>query len=160
MNACPKYAANRLELRITATPGFLCVARHAVQGSARLAGMCEDEADSLTLALEEALTNVIQHSYRGPCEKPIIITIQQLEPTAEHPVALQITIRDFGVCVDPTTIQGRDLNHIRPGGLGVHIIHSIMDEIEYLPQAEGGMLLRMIKYAKNKTDIENKTEKN
>ena len=37
------------------------------------------------------------------------------------------------------------LDDVRPGGLGVHIIHSCMDTIEFQHPPEGGTRLRMVK---------------
>ena len=38
------------------------------------------------------------------------------------------------------------MEDVRPGGLGVHIIRSVMDEVEYSCPLDGGMQLRMVKY--------------
>ena len=50
---------------------------------------------------------------------------------------------DRAKCVDLDTIQSRELDDIRPGGLGEHIISQIMDKAEYSPRPEGGMRLVM-----------------
>jgi anti-sigma regulatory factor (Ser/Thr protein kinase) len=47
--------------------------------------------------------------------------------------------------VDPATIRSRDLDDIRPGGLGVHIIHEVMDEVRYERRDSRGMRLTMVK---------------
>jgi sigma-B regulation protein RsbU (phosphoserine phosphatase) len=45
-------------------------------------------------------------------------------------------------------IEPRDLDDVRPGGLGVHFMREIMDEISYLPQeGDYGNILRMVKRA-------------
>jgi anti-sigma regulatory factor (Ser/Thr protein kinase) len=59
---------------------------------------------------------------------------------------LECDVRDFGRQVDPSTIRSRSLDEVRPGGLGVHIIRSVMDEVEYSRAEGGGMRLRMLKY--------------
>ena len=48
--------------------------------------------------------------------------------------------------VDPESIQPRDLDDIRPGGLGVHIIREVMDEVAYEKRQGPGMRLTMIKH--------------
>jgi len=137
---------NLIELKINADPFYLCIVRKAVQRMAELVGMNEQDSDSLILAVDEALTNVIQHGYGGACEQQIIIKLRQITSDKKEPTGLEIIIRDFGQQVDPKTINGRDLDNIRPGGLGIHIIRSVMDKVEYTPQPQGGMQLRMIKY--------------
>lgn len=135
----------QIELTIHANPAYLCVARAAARKAMEISGLSDQDADGVTLALDEALTNVIRHSYGGPCEKPIIIKLSQILNYKEKGSALEIAVRDFGKQVDPKTIRSRDLNEVRPGGLGVHIIQTVMDEVEYSCMSEGGMQLRMLK---------------
>ena len=135
-----------IELKIKADPFYLCVARKAVQRTAELVGMNEQDSDSLILAVDEALNNVIQHGYGGVCDQQIIIKLRQIASDQKEQTGLEVIIRDFGQQVDPKTINGRSLDDVRPGGLGIHIIRSVMDQVEYTPQPQGGMQLRMIKY--------------
>ncbi len=136
----------QVEIRILALPQNLCIARAAMQKSVEVAGLCEQDVDAITLALDEALTNAIQHSYGGACEKPIVVQLSLLTIGSEKKNALEIIVRDYGKQVDPQTIKSRDLEDIRPGGIGVHIIKSVMDKVEYSCPLDGGMQLRMIKY--------------
>lgn len=140
----PSGCVPDIELRIRAHPEFLSVVRCAIRQMAKLAGMNDADTDAVSLALDEALTNVIRHGYGGPCSQQIIIQIarQQIEARA----ALVFVIQDFGKQVDPATIRSRDLDDVRPGGLGVHIIRSVMDEVEYSQAQQGGMRLRLVKY--------------
>jgi serine/threonine-protein kinase RsbW len=48
--------------------------------------------------------------------------------------------------VDPAEICGRDLDDVRPGGLGVHLIRAMMSTADYSRAPGGGMLLVMRKY--------------
>jgi len=135
----------QIELTILANPAYLCIARVAIRKALEISGFDDQDADGVTLALDEALTNVIRHSYGGPCAKPIIIKLSQIPNYRKEAEALEIVVRDFGKHVDPKTIKSRDLNEVRPGGLGVHIIQTVMDEVEYSCVSEGGMQLRMVK---------------
>jgi len=139
-------AKTQIELRICANPEYLGVVRTAVRQVTGVIGMAEDKSEPVILAVVEALTNVIRHSYGGPCEKSIIVKLGKIECCDKNKAALEITIRDFGKRIEPEKIKGRDLNDIKPGGLGVHIIQSVMDEIEFSRADECGMQLRMVKY--------------
>jgi anti-sigma regulatory factor (Ser/Thr protein kinase) len=136
---------SQIELRIPANPNYLCVVRMAVRQTAGIFGFQEDKAESITLAVVEALTNIIRHSYGGPCDKPIVIGLNKICYGEENRSAIEIVIRDFGKQVDAETIKSRDLNELRPGGVGVHIIHSVMDEVEFLHANDCGMQLRLVK---------------
>lgn len=135
-------------LHICANPEYLCVARMAVRQVMQVVGLEEDKDknESVTLAVEEALTNIIRHSYGGPCDKPIIMKLSKIDRCDKNKPALEIVIRDFGKRVEPESIKGADLDEVKPGGLGVHIIRSVMDEIEFSRADDCGMQLRMVKY--------------
>jgi len=134
-----------IELNISAEPENLSVARAVVRQAASITGVRESETESVTLALVEALTNVIRHSYDGPCKKPININFSKIN-CHDNRSALEITVRDHGKQVDPDSIKGRDLEDIKPGGVGVHIIKTVMDHTEYNKAGDCGMQLRMLKY--------------
>ena len=66
----------QIELRMCANPEYLYVARVLIRSVAKVVGLI-DKDDLVTVAVEEALANVIQHSYGGPCEMPIILKINK-----------------------------------------------------------------------------------
>ena len=47
--------------------------------------------------------------------------------------------------MDPAVIKSRNLDEVRPGGLGVHIIKAVMDEVSYEKRNPIGMRLTMTK---------------
>jgi serine/threonine-protein kinase RsbW len=134
-----------MQLSMLAEPDYLSVGRAAVRRVGAGVGLDEEQCESVALAVVEALTNVIRHSYDGPCEKLIIVKLSKVLYSDESS-GLEIVVRDFGRQVAPSVIKGRDLEDVRPGGLGVHIIHSVMDEVEFSPAQDSGMQLRMVKY--------------
>jgi anti-sigma regulatory factor (Ser/Thr protein kinase) len=136
---------SRIELNIASNPESLPEVRTAAERMARQEGFGDADAHRLVLAIDEALANVIKHGYEGRPDQPITITLEKAK-SAEGRVGIAVTVRDQGRQVDPKTIKGRPLDDIRPGGLGVHIIRTVMDEYSYSCPEEGGMMLRMIKY--------------
>lgn len=136
----------QIELQICANPEYLSVVRTAVRQVTQVVGLREDKNESVALAVEEALTNVIRHSYGGPCDKPIIVKLSKVCYGDQNKPALEIVIRDFGRQVDPESIKGRDLGELEAGGFGVHIIRSVMDDVRFSPANDCGMELRMVKY--------------
>jgi len=138
-------ACGEITLNMCANPEYLSVARAAVRAVTNAVGIEKEDAEAMTVAVVEAITNVIKHSYGGPCEKPIVIKLGKIK-CDEKTDALEIVIRDFGKQVDPEKIKSRDLDDVRPGGLGVHIMQSAMDKIEFAHAGDCGMQLRMVKY--------------
>lgn len=129
--------------RICGEPSEVRSVRLHAEAQARAIGFAEEETGQIGLAVDEALANVIDHGYGGPCDKPIDIAIEKVKWDGATTIA--ITVRDFGRQIDPTDIRGRDLDDVRPGGLGVHIMRTVMDEVSYAPAEGGGMQLVMKK---------------
>lgn len=140
------FTDTKIELRMCANPDYLRVARTATHDVAQVIGFEENEIETITLAVVEAITNVIRHSYGGPCDKPIIVKFNKINYPDVKKAGLEVVIRDFGKQVDPENIKGRDLDELRPGGVGVHIMHTAMDEVEFTRGDDCGMQLRMVKY--------------
>ncbi len=112
--------------------------RHEVREFLEATTLDEMQAELIVLALDEACTNIIRYAYDGLCDRPIQINLDS------DPEQLRCTIRDYGKCCDPEKIQSRALDDFRPGGLGVRIMKTAFDEVNYLP-CEKGTELVMVK---------------
>jgi sigma-B regulation protein RsbU (phosphoserine phosphatase) len=84
-------------------------------------GFDEDQRARLVLAVDEAVANVIRHAYAGCCDGRVELSFW-LDADS-----LRIELRDYADPVDPNRIKPRDLSECRPGGLGVNLIDSVMD---------------------------------
>jgi len=131
-----------VKLSIFSTPNHLPVVRAATERLCRTIGFAEPQVTQVVLSVDEALTNVIRHAYGGAQDRPIEIELHALGP-AERGIVVRI--RDHGGGVSPQQIKPRDLDELRPGGLGVHIMTECMDALEYQPAEGGGTMLVMVK---------------
>ena len=99
---------------------------------------CGDEySNAVVLALDEACSNIIRHAYADE-EGDVIVEICRQESS------LVFRVIDFAAPCDKASIKSRDLDDVRPGGLGVHLIATIMDEVMH-EDAKTGNILRMTK---------------
>ena len=67
------------------------------------------------------------------------------QPAEADAALVRIVLDDRAKQVDPATIRSRDLDDIRPGGLGVYLIREIMDDVQFEHRDGGGMRLTMSK---------------
>ena len=149
----------QIRLQLMSNPQYLSGARELVGAVAKRLGFADEACGKIALAVDEALCNVIRHGYGRDTNRPIWVS---LWPMNEHPdgvlaaskpvcgadtlpSALRIVIEDEARQVDPAIIRSRDLEEIRPGGLGVHIIKAVMDEVTYEKREKVGRRLTMIK---------------
>ncbi len=99
------------------------------------------DAERFILAVNEACMNVIQHAYKEDSSGEIVVEVY------DHEVDVEVRITDFAPPVDPAKIRPRDLQAVRPGGLGTHFMQEIMDDVRYLPyDNSAGNCLVMKKY--------------
>ncbi len=136
-----------LRLELISDPTYLCGARELVASVSRRLGFEDMDCSKIALAVDEALCNIIRHGYNRAMDKPIWISLWPI-PGDEHSAGgIRIVIEDEASQVDPSKMKSRELDDIRPGGLGVHIIQEVMDEARYERRAPKGMRLTMVKHA-------------
>jgi len=100
----------------------------------------------LVLAVDEACQNVVRHAYKGRDDGRMVVSVERHSGGNGHAGRLVIEIRDDADPVDVEAVRPRELDDIRPGGLGTHLIREIMDEVDFLPSPdEGGNILRLVK---------------
>lgn len=131
-----------VRLELLSQPKLLAGARALVAAVAQRYGFSEAECGHISLAVDEALCNVINHGYNRDPDGRIWVSIWPLE---EDSGTIRIVIEDLAPQVDPEMIRPRDLDDVRPGGLGVHIIREIMDEVIYERRGDQGMRLTLVK---------------
>ena len=81
---------------------------------------------NIQLAVDEAVTNIIKHAYKGENKNNII----KIELEFKNKIFL-IHLYDNGIKVDKKNIKPRSLDNIKPGGLGSYFINEIMDEVKW-----------------------------
>lgn len=107
----------------------LIAVREFVSEAAREFGFADEEIGKIALAVDEACTNIIKHAYRFDPSKNLIVSVKQANG------AFQVSIQDTGLQFNPAQIHRPDmkeyLSHFRRGGLGVYLMKSLMDKVEY-----------------------------
>lgn len=113
-----------------------------VKSSAQTIGIEATLANKIKLAVEEAVTNIIDYAYPDGVEGTVTIAI---EADAN---AVRFVITDTGAEFDPTSVSNADTTlgiDDRPiGGLGVFLVRNLMDNINY-ERIDGKNVLRLEK---------------
>jgi serine/threonine-protein kinase RsbW len=129
-------------LRVPGTLEYRKLALRAVSEACRIAQHDEWEGTTLEAqalsALGEAFNNVVLHSYAGRPAGDVVVEINW----TRNEIVMQIT--DDGLSFDPTQVELPDLDALPEGGMGLFIIRSFMDEVDY--QAGPPNVLRMVKH--------------
>lgn len=127
-------------IELEADPSKLAWVRQTVREIALRCGAVDDQPDALVLAVDEAFQNIIRHAYRNAGAGRVDFSAW----IDDHD--LWIRLRDYAEPVDLTKIRPRPLDEVRPGGLGTHLIRSVMDDVSYEHAEDGqGNVLTMRK---------------
>lgn len=126
-------------LSVPSDPRYLRMVRDCLSSLLDELGFDARDRTGVVLAVNEAYANVIQHCYQGDTTQRVDLTVWMM------PQMLTIEIRDYGGKMDLACLQPRDLNEVRPGGIGTHLMRAVMDEVTYDVSSDTGTVLRMSK---------------
>lgn len=93
------------------------------------------EKDLIVLGLDEASTNIIRHAYNHEETRLISLSCEVLK------AGVRFRLRDYGVQSDLAKLEGRPLDVVQPGGLGMHLIRKAFDKVDYILKKEGTELV-------------------
>ena len=121
----------QIKFSVPSDPRYLCVVRGAIGNLAGVIGWDESECRAITLAVDEALTNVMRHAYHNRNDGLIELECR------ESGDGLEIILVDSGDAPDRSKICASEMGCSQPGGLGTHIIKQVMDKVSYEESPEG-----------------------
>jgi serine/threonine-protein kinase RsbW len=133
-------ASRRVELRIPGRAEFVAVARIAAAAIASRLDFCYDAIDDIKLAVGEACANAIEHACPEGEGAEIHLSFS-LEKQC-----LVIEVRDSGPGFDPKALEPAGEQAPSERGLGLLLISSIMDKVEWVTPPEGGTTVIMTKH--------------
>jgi serine/threonine-protein kinase RsbW len=140
-------------LAVYSNPRWLSVVRGAVERLTETLGFPAVQCRSITRAVDEALTNIVRHSYGNRLDQPIALYFRSAKRCQQGEIesGLEILLCDRGRAIDLNTLRGRPLEQIRPGGLGLHLIRQTMDTVEFTRKGLTNQL-RLVKYFAQASD--------
>lgn len=140
-----------VSLHIPCRYHFLRMVRQAVADLCARAGMSEMKAATLEMAVDEACSNVMEHSYGGerPVDEDMIrhdLRINLIQHADRIIVEIYDRGRGFAFDQQDTVEPQQYLDNEHQRGLGMFIIRKFVDDISYAASTPQGHCLRMIKH--------------
>lgn len=127
-------------ITIPSDPKYLSVIRSVTVTMGGLCRMTDSVIEDVKLAVDEACANVIKHAYRGDTRQKIVVKFKLRKK------GFEVIIEDSGIKAQPELIAGRNLEEVRPGGLGIHFIKRTFDVFQFDEKKTKGNRLRLIRY--------------
>lgn len=136
--------AGACRLTLTNEVAAIALACALTRSHAAALGFGERELAQIELGVEEAVSNVVRHAFAAAELHCFDLTLQR------HPLGLEILIDDQGLPFDPARIPAYDPARAPQGqlqsALGMHLMRSAFDEVEYRNLGRGGKQTRLLKY--------------
>lgn len=129
-------------MSVQASTEHLAKVRDFVAKYASEFGFKKQDVADIRLAVDEAYTNIIKHSYKNNSQKSVDI---QLGYNGNE---FWISLLDTGESFDPLSYTEPDIRQKikekKRGGVGVYLIRELMDDVEYLNKGPTNEI-RMVK---------------
>ncbi len=126
-------------ITVPSNPKYLSVIRTVAVAMAEIYGMADRAIEDIKLAVDEACSNVIKHAYKGDTGQRIVVKFVLRK-------GFEVVIEDSGEKARPESIEGRRLDEVRPGGLGIHFIKRVFDVFAFDEKKKDGNRLRLIRH--------------
>jgi anti-sigma regulatory factor (Ser/Thr protein kinase) len=108
-------------------------------------GVAEDKVQELVLAVDEACTNSIRHAYRGADDQLLELSLDSRDGWIE------LVLCDVGIPAPYERVRRKSERDIiaealTPGGLGMHLIYNVFDDVEFTPgETEGNTVVMRLR---------------
>ena len=123
------------EIEFSSHAGNLSLVRRFVRQFLVSEGCGESLIELMVLGIDEACTNIIRYAYGNADDQWIRLTLQRTGNL------VRCRLRDYGCRICLEKMNGRELEIVRPGGLGLHLIRQAFDHAAYRPKPKGTELV-------------------
>jgi serine/threonine-protein kinase RsbW len=129
------------ELRFASRIEAVNEAANAVSEFLSRAGVSEDAAFGIDMAVREAITNAVLHGNKLDETKLMEVSLKT------SPGTIEIAVHDQGSGFSPNDIPDptKEENLLKTSGRGIFFMRNFMDEVEWLADPKGGTTVRMVK---------------
>lgn len=131
-----------LSIVFRSSPKLLCDVRAMIRSYLINQGVRDDKVQELVLAVDEACTNAIRHAYGGAPDKFLELSLDSRDGWIE------LVVHDDGLPAPYDRVRRKSeadiiAEALTPGGLGMHLIYNVFDEVEFKPGVEQGNTIVM-----------------
>lgn len=121
---------SRDRICVTSDTKVLSTVRDFISRMIERSALPPEDENKVILAVDEAVTNIIEHGYENVSNGSIEIEVEL------DPAAFRVIVRDSGKRFNPEHISEPDISeHVKMGkkkGLGIFLMRQIMDEVRYV----------------------------
>lgn len=138
-------AVDVIEVKLPPKREYVGVVRLTLSGIANRMGFSYEAIEDIKIAVSEAITNAVQHAYKGDKKGVITVCFHIFENR------LEIIVSDEGDSFNVEEVEKNLQPHLKStsatiseGGLGLYLIETLMDDL--IIHYENGVTLCMTKF--------------
>jgi len=138
--------SDRIEIRVPCKPEYVRTVRRAVADFAESINMPQSAIEAVEIAASEAVANIVRHAY-GDARRALPVRVKCSH--RGNGLTLEVVDRGRGFNAPPRGIIP-EVDPDREGGLGIVLIKSLMDRVNYVSKPDEGTRIRMTKNARER----------
>ncbi len=127
----------QIKISLPGKPEYVSIARLTASVIANQMGFNIDDVEDIKVAVGEACNNAVLHG-----KSPEEVFEIQFEIQAGRMI---IEVRDNGNGFDMDEYQAPELGELKENGLGIFIMKTLMDEVDFIPVENNGTTIRLVK---------------
>jgi serine/threonine-protein kinase RsbW len=139
----PRLNEDNVELRVPCKPEYVRIVRTVVGEMADSIPLSPEAVEEVKVAVSEAVANIVRHAYGGcPATESVIVRCS----AAGGNLSLEIIDKGIGFKVPAVgLVPSLDVTREKEGGLGIVLIRTLMDSVDYMSKPNFGTRIKMTK---------------
>lgn len=126
-----------IKISLPGKPEYVSIARLTASVIANQMGFNIDDVEDIKVAVGEACNNAVLHGRSHEEMFEINFEVQDKR--------MVIEVRDNGNGFDLDEYQAPEPGELRENGLGIFIMKTLMDEVDFIPVQNNGTTIRLVK---------------
>jgi len=126
-----------IRISLPGKPEYVSIARLTASVIANQMGFNIDDVEDIKVAVGEACNNAVLH---GRSQEEIFEVQFEVQDSR-----MVIEVRDNGTGFDLDEYQAPEPGELKENGLGIFIMKTLMDEVDFIPVQNNGTTIRLVK---------------
>lgn len=127
----------QIKISLPGKPEYVSIARLTASVIANQMGFNIDDVEDIKVAVGEACNNAVLH---GKSQEDVFEIQFEVQDGR-----IIIEVRDNGTGFDMDEYQAPELGELKENGLGIFIMKTLMDEVDFIPVQNNGTTIRLVK---------------
>jgi serine/threonine-protein kinase RsbW len=141
-----KVIRRKNQIIIPSSQLYLAKVDSFVEGKLRKLKLDKNQLADVAISVTEAVNNAIVHGNKKDSEKKVTLRLI----CEKSCICIEVEDEGKGFDLNSLPCPITEENLLKEVGRGIFIVRSLMDKVDFIFKPEGGTIVRLTKYLKNK----------